>query len=167
MTNFVFLCLTADGTDYQPQLNPSNGTLSNDMREVCFNVMIEDDDLVEGMETLVVHFDVTDFEGSFSLEGKNDTVMTILDNDGMFMREGGREGCRVGWQGGKGRAEGRERWREGEKEEGREGGREGGGKGGREGGREGGRDGQMREGGRWKMGGREKGREGRKKRVDG
>ena len=97
MPSLVFLCLTADGTDYQPQLNPSNGMLSNDTREVCFNVMIEDDDLVEGMETLVVHFDVTEVEGSFSLEGKNDTVVTILDNDGMFMREGGRKGCRVGW----------------------------------------------------------------------
>lgn len=42
-----------------------------------------DDVLVEGTETLLVHFDVTDIEGSFSLEGRNDTAVTIIDNDGI------------------------------------------------------------------------------------
>lgn len=54
--------------------------------------MIVDDNLVEGMERFIVHFDVTDFVGSFSLEGRNYTIVTILDNDGRLPREGDKDG---------------------------------------------------------------------------
>ena len=67
--------------DYDMQLNPSNGTLDNSTRQTCFNLTIVDDNLVEGRETLVVQFTVTQVEGSFSLEGMNRAVVTILDND--------------------------------------------------------------------------------------
>ena len=76
------LYVLAAGADYNEMVSPKMVTLSNDNKGGCTNVFIIEDVLIEGQEYFFVFFQVYDYFGSYTLEGNNLTMITIVDSNG-------------------------------------------------------------------------------------
>ena len=57
-------------------------TLSENNRTGCTNVLIIKDMLVEGQEDFYISIKVHDYSGSYTQEGGNVTMITIVDSNG-------------------------------------------------------------------------------------
>ena len=68
--------------DYDEMAEPMVVTLTDMIRELCVNVSVVADDLVEGRESFLLFFETIGKLGSYSVNGSNSTVVTITDSNG-------------------------------------------------------------------------------------
>ena len=81
MKHLYYFVYTAD-VDYNSLISPSELTLSDNVRLTCTRVLISEDLLVEGQESLTVHSVVDSYKGSYIISGSSTTHITILDSNG-------------------------------------------------------------------------------------
>ena len=59
-------------------------TLSDTNESGCTNILIMEDELLEGQEHFYVSFQVYDYFGSYTLEGSDSARITIVDSNGKY-----------------------------------------------------------------------------------